>query len=378
MASSKRTIQKIASSASDIIAKATNLDPAEEKGNTIEKKSLLNTNTNDEDPVQFEWEIESQLYKKDENNIKVSQNWVLALIVTFVLFCGLLLSYLFIFDYFSVENSDKDYIDTDDQKFKIVGVGVVTSQDIAHLKYDVRKLFDDENGKALIGGALRLVFNDCSGPKSINGTVDNMVSICDGCIDDKNPINTGLYQHVIQPLDQVFIDGAYDKIMSRADYWIAAATIAIQYAVELRFQGEMKILQDFADQIRDGKSFDGNPPFALSGDTVPVPKLNGNGNARLPSSDDLKLVDDGRAFLPALPLMFGRMDCISSPFATMLNEDNRKEAPSPNDGWKKTYKWFQKNFGFDINDTVAIMGAHTLGIVTLCFVCGKNKYVDDI
>ena len=47
---------------------------------------------------------------------------------------------------------------------------------------------------------MRLVFNDCSGPKSINGTVDNMVSICDGCIDDKNPINTGLYQHVIAPL----------------------------------------------------------------------------------------------------------------------------------------------------------------------------------
>ena len=368
MSSPKKAIQKIASSASDMIAKATNINPTEEKGNTVEKKSLLNTTRNDqEDPYQFEWEIEDQIYKQqDQKQIRLSQNWIVALIIIFVLFCGILLSYLFIFDYFSVENDNEaniDNFDRDDERFRLIGIGDVSRHDVIQLKKDIRSLFDDEYGRALLGGAVRLVFNDCSGPKIINGTVNNQLSICDGCIDDKNPTNAGLHQSVIQKLEQVFIDNAYDKIMSRADFWIAAGTIALQNAAELKFEGEIQILKDFANQIDIEEAANGGK-FDASG-FDPNGNEHQSANARMLLEQKLELVDEERDQLPPLKLMFGRIDCISSPFAKILDDTHRKEAPSPNKGWKYNYQWFNKNFGFDINETVAIMGAHTLGLLLL-------------
>ena len=353
MDSSKKAIKKMASSATEILSKATKTDSTKDTGNTVENKSLLN-NTEDEESLQFEWEIERTIASKNTKDATMQQNWVLAIIVSFVIFCGLLLAYLILGEYFnySVHKTHKNTVDTDTEKFGYIGVGVVRLRDVRDLKHDLRQAFGTQDGKALMSTAVRLVFNDCSGPQIYaNNTIDGSVSICDGCIDGKNKMNLGLYKFAIQPLEQVFIDGAYDTIMSRTDFWIAAATIAIQYAAELKYGDEMKILQDFEKQIDGDLDATPQPMAGIDG---------GDNDRRLLSDDELQLVDDGRDKLPSLPLYFGRIDCTSSPYAKILND---KEYPSVNDGWKQIYQWFETNFGFDVNETIAIMGAHTLGII---------------
>ncbi|XP_065675764.1 putative ascorbate peroxidase [Hydra vulgaris] len=52
----------------------------------------------------------------------------------------------------------------------------------------------------------------------------------------------------------------------------------------------------------------------------------------------------------------GRKDCSKSP-----KEDKPTVLPKALDGFKETFNYFQKEFKFSVKDTVALLGAHTLG-----------------
>ncbi len=66
-------------------------------------------------------------------------------------------------------------------------------------------------------------------------------------------------------------------------------------------------------------------------------------------------VDTGIGPLP-IDFKGGRKDCPTSPYTTEMHE-----FPSAHMGSNQTYKYFADNFGLSMYDTVALMGAHTLG-----------------
>jgi len=124
--------------------------------------------------------------------------------------------------------------------------------------------------------------------------------ICNGCIGLANDKNAGLASSSIAPLENIYNSGWNTRGLSRADFWALAATIAVQYAHELD----------------------------NSGDT-----------------------------LPNIPFYVGRQDCPTSPNSNIPSSP----FPSEKGGWSENLQWFQTNLGFDITQTVAIIGAHTLG-----------------
>ena len=60
--------------------------------------------------------------------------------------------------------------------------------------------------------------------------------------------------------------------------------------------------------------------------------------------------------LPTIPFYFGRKDCHSSPYGR-----EHKSFPNALRGWDESYGWFNRNFGMNQQETIAILGAHTLG-----------------
>eukprot|EP01083_Nonionella_stella_P072921 196836_1 len=267
----------------------------QERGNSVENKSLLNDNT-DLESMQYEWEMDQILSKKETDSAQLSHDIILTLIVSFVIIIGLAVTYIFLVDYLLIDvlNPKQQYTDTDDAPFRYINTKV-TSQDVLHLRKDLQIVFDAS--KSLIATTIALVFNDCSGPKSYaNGTIDNAITICDGCID------TGLSNHpfAIEPLEKIYYEGAYDQIMSRSDFWAMAGTVAIQTAAQLKYDGD-------------------------------------------------------KDMLPSLALYFGRIDCHSTPFAS-----EETQYPSVNDGFSTIVKWFATHFGFNVTEMVVLLGAHTL------------------
>lgn len=172
------------------------------------------------------------------------------------------------------------------------------------LRNELEDAFDDNH--RLIGSVVRLIFHDCSGQQEnnlsgIGGT------ICDGCIDLSNTAHAGIQSLAINPLEQIYTsnNNNWNNRMSRADFWAAIATIAIQYAQDL---------------------------------------------------------DNSNDILPNIPFYIGRQDCSASPNIELRNYRlPYKSFPNDKGGWNESLLWFQTNFNFNTQQTVAIIGAHTIG-----------------
>lgn len=185
----------------------------------------------------------------------------------------------------------------------------VTSDHLSTLKTEIRALINTgisaPDKDPLIGTIVRLLFHDCGGPSAI----DDQVSICDGCIDYVgNGDHAGLYEHAVEALEVVYFDSDWCDIMSRPDFWATCSIIALEYALD--------------NAVAEGT-------------------------------------------LPTIPYYFGRKTCGSSSApginSTAECDAGLKVFPSPILGWDAVFTWFNDNFDLDERETVAVLGAHTLG-----------------
>ncbi|CAH1780591.1 unnamed protein product [Owenia fusiformis] len=124
---------------------------------------------------------------------------------------------------------------------------------------------------------------------------------CDGCINHNNPENAGLRFYTNQ-LDSVY-DAEFSSQLSRADFYVLASITAVERGAE----------------------------FANC----------------LPEDADCT---------PQLTFRYGRPDCPTSPNTNIV-----QEFPNAREGVGDQITYFQNEFGFNVRETVAIIGAHTLG-----------------
>eukprot|EP01084_Bolivina_argentea_P213961 363286_1 len=176
----------------------------------------------------------------------------------------------------------------------------ISLDELDELRSELRAEFDETRFRDLLTATVRLIFHDCSGPGDFDDDIV-VISQCNGCIDLSNPDHAGLESRAVIPLDDIYNISGWNEIMSRADFWATAGTIAIEYAQEL--------------------------------DTA--------------NPDDK---------LPPIPYYFGRTDC-----GDTANADTTKSFPEAKAGWDQTSLWFADNLGLNDKETVAIIGAHTLG-----------------
>jgi hypothetical protein len=183
----------------------------------------------------------------------------------------------------------------------------VTLLDIDDLKLDLLDagiIGDAMGGSAKVGSLVRLIFHDCGGrhETSSNNPPD---SICDGCLDFSNTDHAGLASLIVNDMDTIFLNidnnnNSWCDVMSRTDFWITSAILALESAREI--------------------------------------------------ADDTDT-------LPDIPFYFGRRQCSTSPDSL-----NTKDFPSAVKAWNHVKDWFNSNFpSFTNDDIVAILGAHTLG-----------------
>eukprot|EP01084_Bolivina_argentea_P309445 535252_1 len=164
--------------------------------------------------------------------------------------------------------------------------------------------FTSKEEKPLAASIIRLTFHDCAGPVNMGTTertVDTSIRKCDGCINLDLGDHRGLEQFAIDPLEKVF-EHFSDRI-NRADFWAAAGNIALEYT---------HFLADNNDE------------------------------------------------LPDLAYFFGRPECPLSPDALTTNIPGT-EFPLAHLGWDPAHEFFEDAFDFTVEETTAILGAHTLG-----------------
>ena len=78
----------------------------------------------------------------------------------------------------------------------------------------------------IYGGVVRLAFHDAVGTGGPNG-----------CIDFTKPENNGL-QDIVKLLNKIY--APYANLISKADFWVLAANLVIQYATTTPPPGKYK------------------------------------------------------------------------------------------------------------------------------------------
>jgi len=126
---------------------------------------------------------------------------------------------------------------------------------------------------------------------------------CDGCINRNNPDNFGFMFDSLDVMDKIYDEG-YKQAMSRADFYILTGVTALEESLQFN-------------------------------------------NANLTSS-----------YLQPVRFNFkyGRCDCPTSPSTTA-----DRGFPGGHLGYQGVMDFFRQEFGFNERESVAIMGAHTLG-----------------
>jgi len=127
---------------------------------------------------------------------------------------------------------------------------------------------------------------------------------CNGCLNFNNPDNAGL-QPGVDLLTSTFYSNGFDEIVSLADFFALDTTISIRNAVEA------------SNLQRSGTLYS------------PCP-------------------------LPCFEMQWGRTDALDC-------SDDDSELPSPTMTSEEMFDFFNQEFGFSKDQTVALMGAHSIG-----------------
>eukprot|EP00775_Hariotina_reticulata_P001997 gene1997-2319_t len=149
----------------------------------------------------------------------------------------------------------------------------------------------------LIPAFVRLNFHDCNSP---NG--------CDGCVNLNIEDNKGL-QTPVNALESLYNNATLGLKgqMTRADFWVLAGLVAANFGARLSKQGS---------------------------------------NAPMPAT-----------LIPTTTFKTGRTDCPTAPNGAETNSS----FPNALQGLNETLAFFKNSYNFTTNETVTIMGAHTLG-----------------
>ena len=241
----------------------------------------------------------------------------------------------------------------------------------------------------LNGGFVRLAFHDCVGG-------------CDGCINHNNRDNGGLsrYTSLLNPICDKYIEE-----MSRADCWMLAAVTAIEHAwgnamtlcvtnngnkLQRKDAFPEKKKHDIETDLGvkdDGrKSIASQNEASLERETIKrkggstgiekvgvskrkinneIDNIKMNRNREKSSESGMRHETNKprkkRSDIICTPFglifRYGRKDCATSPITSL----NRK-FPNPHGNLHHTLKYFKNEFGFSAGETVALMGAHALGV----------------
>jgi len=174
----------------------------------------------------------------------------------------------------------------------------LTSQTVDNVKASLKQsLFFNRADR--YAHTVRIAFHDCVGG-------------CDGCINRDNPDNAGPMLETLTEVDSIY-DSQYMSYMSRADFYILTAVTGLEEA--LRFNN--------ANLTQTLGFFSFNPHY--------IQPLGFN-------------------------FKYGRCDCPSSPTTAV-----RRNFPSGKFGYNEVMNFFRNEFGFTETESVAILGAHTLG-----------------
>jgi len=152
---------------------------------------------------------------------------------------------------------------------------------------------------------LRSVVRGSSLATAVRLSFHDCVGGCDGCLNVENEDNAGLAD-LVADLDTVYTDNGYNSVLSRADFWALAGIYAVEKTIELN-------------------------------------------NADC-EEDECQVPDSGLVF------QWGRVDCDTAPYT-----DVDVGLPSATLDYDNVMSFFATEFEFDANETVALMGAHTLG-----------------
>merc|ERR1712013_849355 len=152
---------------------------------------------------------------------------------------------------------------------------------------------------------IRTVVRGSTLPTAVRLAFHDCVGGCDGCLNVNNPDNAGLAD-LVDSLDTVYTTNGYDSVLSRADFWALAGVYAVDKTIELN--------NDDCEE------------------------------------DDCVVPDSGLVF------QWGRTDCDTAP-----HTDVDVHLPSALLNHSSVVTFFANEVGFDENETVALLGAHTLG-----------------